>query len=67
MQTGLKPPKLPSGRRLRGPITQVPTVAALHERRRREDEREFDEMYTVYADHREVGSFRGPGVGHGCC
>lgn len=36
-ETGLPPPKLPSGRNLRGPITQISNVNELHERRKRED------------------------------
>lgn len=36
-ETGLPPPKLPSGRVLRGPITRIPYVNELHARRKRED------------------------------
>ncbi|KAF7777449.1 hypothetical protein Agabi119p4_3521 [Agaricus bisporus var. burnettii] len=36
-ETGLPPPFLPSGRNLRGPITQIPHLRELQERRKRED------------------------------
>lgn len=36
-ETGLPPPVLPSGRNLRGPITQIPHLRELQERRKRED------------------------------
>ncbi|KAF9066838.1 Hydantoinase/oxoprolinase-domain-containing protein [Rhodocollybia butyracea] len=36
-ETGLKPPKLPSSRILRGPISKMPHIQALHRRRLEED------------------------------
>lgn len=37
VETGLDPPVLPSSRTLRGPITRLPHVMALHTRRAKED------------------------------
>ncbi|THV00367.1 5-oxoprolinase [Dendrothele bispora CBS 962.96] len=40
-ETGLRPPKLPSTRKLRGPVAQLPHVRALHARRMEEDKALF--------------------------
>lgn len=40
-ETGLRPPKLPSTRKLRGPVAQLPHVRALHARRIEEDKALF--------------------------
>ncbi|KAF7323952.1 hypothetical protein MKEN_00616700 [Mycena kentingensis (nom. inval.)] len=66
-ETGLKPPRLPSGRTLRGPSSGLPHIVELHARRQREDRAEFgDEAYDKYAriGEKEV---RGVGNGRGCC
>lgn len=47
-QTGLDPPSLPSGRKLRGPAAGLPHIKALHERRQREDRYDFGEDYERY-------------------
>jgi 5-oxoprolinase (ATP-hydrolysing) len=36
-ETGLPPPKLPSERVLRGPVTRIPYINELHVRRKKED------------------------------
>lgn len=40
-ETGLKPPKLPSTRILRGPVSKMAHIQALHSRRTEEDKKLF--------------------------
>ncbi|KAF7289919.1 hypothetical protein MIND_01366800 [Mycena indigotica] len=48
-ETGLQPPKLPSGRTLRGPPARLPHIAMLHAKRQQEDREEFGADYERYA------------------
>ncbi|KAJ7207148.1 Hydantoinase/oxoprolinase-domain-containing protein [Mycena pura] len=48
-ETGLPPPRLPSGRTLRGPSAALPYIVALHARRQQEDRKEFGMDYERYA------------------
>ncbi|KAF8189804.1 Hydantoinase/oxoprolinase-domain-containing protein [Mycena galopus ATCC 62051] len=48
-ETGLSPPRLPSGRTLRGPAAGLEHIIALHARRQQEDREEFGANYERYA------------------
>lgn len=48
-ETGLAPPRLPSGRTLRGPAAGLKHIIELHARRQREDRVEFGANYERYA------------------
>ncbi|KAK7046636.1 Hydantoinase/oxoprolinase-domain-containing protein [Favolaschia claudopus] len=48
-ETGLPPPRLPSGRTLRGPPAALPHIMALHAKRQQEDREEFGANYERYA------------------
>ncbi|KAJ6631082.1 hypothetical protein B0H10DRAFT_706605 [Mycena sp. CBHHK59/15] len=48
-ETGLAPPRLPSGRTLRGPAAGMEHIVALHARRQKEDREEFGSDYERYA------------------
>ncbi|KAJ7487787.1 Hydantoinase/oxoprolinase-domain-containing protein [Mycena latifolia] len=66
-ETGLAPPRLPSGRTLRGPAAGLKHIIALHARRQQEDREEFGADYERYA-----GFGIKPDVGirggmRGCC
>ncbi|KAJ7770468.1 Hydantoinase/oxoprolinase-domain-containing protein [Mycena metata] len=66
-ETGLPPPRLPSGRTLRGPAAGLPHIVALHARRQEEDRVEFGADYERYAG---LGSESEVGVRGGvraCC
>ncbi|KAJ7432905.1 Hydantoinase/oxoprolinase-domain-containing protein [Mycena galericulata] len=65
-ETGIAPPRLPSGRTLRGPAAGLPHIVALHARRQQEDREEFGADYERYAGigEPEVGI---RGKGQRCC
>ncbi|KAJ7274998.1 Hydantoinase/oxoprolinase-domain-containing protein [Mycena rebaudengoi] len=68
-ETGLPPPRLPSGRTLRGPAAGLKHIIALHARRQKEDREEFGadyEKYTAVGDGPEVRGSRGHGFSQ-CC
>ncbi|KAJ7755337.1 Hydantoinase/oxoprolinase-domain-containing protein [Mycena maculata] len=67
-ETGLAPPRLPSGRTLRGPAAGLAHIVALHARRQQEDREEFGVDYERYAGfgEPEVGRIRGGGHQR-CC
>ncbi|KAJ7695422.1 Hydantoinase/oxoprolinase-domain-containing protein [Mycena rosella] len=48
-ETGLAPPRLPSGRTLRGPAAGLKHIIELHARRQQEDREEFGADYERYA------------------
>jgi hypothetical protein len=68
-QTGLPPPRLPSGRTLSGPAAGLEHIVALHARRQQEDREEFGDNYERYAGlsrEAEVGARGGEGARR-CC
>ncbi|KAJ7336259.1 Hydantoinase/oxoprolinase-domain-containing protein [Mycena albidolilacea] len=68
-ETGLPPPRLPSGRTLSGPAAGLEHIVALHARRQQEDREEFGDNYERYAGlsgGAEVGARGGEGARR-CC
>ncbi|KAF7349308.1 hypothetical protein MSAN_01720300 [Mycena sanguinolenta] len=68
-ETGLLPPRLPSGRTLRGPAAGLEHIVALHARRQAEDREEFGNNYERYAGlaAESAGGAVGAGGGRRCC
>ncbi|KAJ7237290.1 Hydantoinase/oxoprolinase-domain-containing protein [Mycena haematopus] len=67
-ETGLPPPRLPSGRTLRGPAASLEHIVALHARRQAEDREQFGANYERYAGLTgEAAAIVGGSGGRRCC